>query len=47
MELLTALRAMDDADMVQVPAVEGNEIIDISSREQAPHYIRLRTELGV
>ncbi|MCG2767774.1 MAG: site-2 protease family protein [Chloroflexota bacterium] len=46
-ELLAALRTMDDANVAQVPVVEGDEIVGILSREQVIHYIRLRAELGV
>jgi predicted transcriptional regulator len=38
---------MDDANVAQVPVVEGDEIVGILSREQVLHYIRLRTELGI
>lgn len=47
MELLTALHAMDDANVAQVPVVEGNSIVGMLSREQILHYIRIRSELGI
>jgi Zn-dependent protease len=46
-ELLTALQTMDDANVAQVPVVEGNQIVGMLSREQVLHYIRVRAELGI
>jgi Zn-dependent protease/CBS domain-containing protein len=46
-ELVTALQKMDDANVAQVPVVEGDEIVGTLSREQVLRYIRLRAELGV
>ena len=51
-ELLTALQTMDDANVAQVPVVEGNQldenqIVGMLSREQVLHYIRSRAELGI
>jgi CBS domain-containing protein len=46
-ELLAALRAMDDAIVAQVPVVNEDASVGILSREQVPHYIRLRAGLGV
>jgi len=45
--LLTALKTMDDANVNQVPVVEGDEITGMLSRERVLHYIRTRTELGM
>jgi len=45
--LLAALKAMDDANVNQVPVVEGDRIIGVLSRERVLHYIRTRTELGM
>lgn len=47
MELFKALQAMDDANVAQVPVVEGNAIVGMLSREQIVHYIRIRSELGI
>jgi predicted transcriptional regulator len=38
---------MDDAIVAQVPVVNEDESVGILSREQVPHYLRLRAELGV
>jgi CBS domain-containing protein len=46
-ELMSALRAMDDAGVVEVPVIDGSRFVGIISREQVLHYIRVRTELGV
>ena len=46
-ELLAALRGMDDANVAQVPVIEQDIVVGILSREQARHYIRLRTTLRV
>ncbi|MGQ9600484.1 MAG: site-2 protease family protein [Anaerolineae bacterium] len=47
MALLTALQAMDDANVNQVPVVQGGKILGMLSREQLLRYIRTRAELGV
>lgn len=46
-ELLVALQAMDDANVAQVPVVDGETIVGVLSREQVLHYIRIRAELGM
>lgn len=46
-DLMSALRAMDDAGVVEVPVIDGSRFVGIISREQVLHYIRVRTELGV
>jgi Zn-dependent protease len=46
-ELLAALQAMDDANVAQVPVVDGETIVGMLSREQVLHYIRIRAELGM
>lgn len=46
--LLDALRRMDDADVAQVPVVDGDErLLGSLSREQVLRYVRTRAELGV
>ncbi len=45
--LLAALKAMDDANVNQVPVVEGERMVGMLSREQVLHYIRTRAELGM
>lgn len=46
-ELLSALQTMDDANVNQVPVVQGQEIVGMLSREQVLRYLRARTELGI
>lgn len=45
-ELLTALQAMDDANINQVPVLDGEGLLGVLSREQVLRYVRLRAELG-
>lgn len=45
--LLSALRIMDDANVNQVPVVEGDKIVGLLSRDRVLHYIRTRAELGM
>lgn len=46
--LMSALQAMDDANVAQVPVIdEGGRIVGALSREQILHYVRTRVELGV
>jgi Zn-dependent protease len=45
--LLMALQTMTEANIAQVPVLEGDTIVGLLSREQVLNYIRLRTELGV
>lgn len=47
MELLEVLDLMDDADVAQLPVVEGGQLVGMLSRDQVLHYIRLRGEIGV
>ena len=46
-ELLSALQMMDDANVAQLPVLEGDDLVGMLSREQIVHYIRTRTELRV
>lgn len=46
-ELLTALQTMDDANVAQLPVVEGDRILGMLSREQIIAYLRTRAELGM
>ena len=46
-QLLVALQKMDDANVAQMPVVEGGRIVGMISREQILSYIRTRAELGV
>ncbi len=46
-ELLSALQVMDDANVAQVPVVEGSEIVGMLTREHVLHYLRARSELGL
>jgi Zn-dependent protease/CBS domain-containing protein len=46
-ELLAALQIMDDANVAQVPVVEGDQIAGMLSREQVLRYLRARAELGI
>jgi Zn-dependent protease len=45
-ELNDALKAMDDANVAQVPVVEDHGIAGTLSRERVLHYIRMRSELA-
>jgi Zn-dependent protease/CBS domain-containing protein len=46
-ELLAALQTMDDANVAQVPVVEGSRVAGLLSREHVLHYVRARAELGL
>lgn len=46
-ELLSALQVMDDANVAQLPVVEGDRILGMLSREQILAYLRTRAELGM
>lgn len=46
-QLLAALQTMDDANVAQVPVVEGEKMVGMLSREQVLHYVRIRAELGI
>jgi Zn-dependent protease len=46
-ELMTALKIMDDAQVNQVPVLQGNQIEGMLSREQILRYVRTRAELGM
>jgi CBS domain-containing protein len=46
-ELLAALQVMDDANVAQVPVVDGERFVGMLSREHVLHYIRARAELGM
>jgi len=46
-DLLATLEKMDDADVAQVPVVDGGQLLGMIAREQVLHYVRVRAELGV
>jgi Zn-dependent protease len=46
-ELLSALQAMDDANVNQVPVMDGEDLLGVLSREQVLRYVRLRAQLGL
>jgi Zn-dependent protease/CBS domain-containing protein len=46
-ELMTALKIMDDAQVNQVPVMQGDQIEGVLSREQILRYVRTRAELGM
>lgn len=46
-ELLSALQQMDDANIAQVPVLEGDDLVGVLSRESIVHYLRTRAELGI
>jgi Zn-dependent protease len=46
-DLLAALRSMDEADVAQLPVVEGGELCGALGREQVLRYVSARAELGV
>jgi len=45
-ELLATLRLMDDAQVGQVPVMEGGQPCGLLTREEILRYVRLRMELG-
>jgi Zn-dependent protease/CBS domain-containing protein len=47
LELMTALRTMDEANVARVPVIERSEVVGILAREDILHYIRTRAELGL
>lgn len=47
MQMLEALRVMDDANVAQVPVMSDSEVVGILTREDVTHYIRMRAEIGV
>jgi len=46
-ELMTALKAMDDAQVNQLPVMGGNQLLGMLAREQILRYVRTRAELGM
>jgi Zn-dependent protease len=46
-ELLAALQRMDEANVAQLPVLEGDKLVGMLSREQVVHYLRTRAELGI
>jgi Mg/Co/Ni transporter MgtE len=46
-DLLVALRAMDEADVAQLPVMEDGALIGAVGREHVLRYIAARAELGV
>jgi hypothetical protein len=42
-----ALKTKDGAEVAQVPVVAFDEVPGVLLREQIPHYVRMRAELGV
>jgi Zn-dependent protease len=46
-ELLSALRAMEAANVSQAPVVQQNRPVGLISKDQALRYLRLRTQLGI
>jgi len=46
-DVLVLLRRMDEADVNQVPVVEGGRLMGMITRENLLRYIRLRSELGI
>jgi Zn-dependent protease/CBS domain-containing protein len=47
MELITALQAMDQAEVSQIPVMDGRELLGTLAREDILHYIRLKSDLGL
>ena len=47
LELMEALHLMDDANVAQVPVVQGDRLLGVLSRERIVHHIRLLGEIGV
>ena len=46
-EQIVARRAMDEADVAQVPVIQDGELIGAVGREQVLRYIAARAERGV
>ena len=46
-ELLSALKAMEESNISQVPVVQYNRPIGLISKDQVLHYLQLRTQLGI
>jgi Zn-dependent protease len=47
MDLLDALKAMDEAQITQAPVVQDERLVGTLSRERVQQYLHLRTQLGV
>ena len=47
MDLLVALQTMDDANVAQLPVLEGEDLVGMLSREEIVRYLRTRAELGI
>jgi len=47
MQMLDALRVMDDANVAQVPVMADGQVVGILTREDVTHYIRMRAEIGM
>jgi CBS domain-containing protein len=45
MQIMHAMRAMEQAQLSQVPVVRGDELAGFLTREQIYNYLRLRTEI--
>lgn len=45
-DLLDAMKLMDDKQIAQVPVVEGTSVVGLLTREEIIHFLRLRMELG-
>lgn len=46
-EAIDVLRRMDEADVNQMPVIEGDRLIGLVGRDQVLHLIRMRAELGI
>jgi Zn-dependent protease/CBS domain-containing protein len=47
MDLLVALQTMDNANVAQLPVLEGEDLVGMLSREEIVRYLRTRAELGI
>jgi Zn-dependent protease/CBS domain-containing protein len=45
--LMEALQTMDNADVAQLPVMNGEDVVGMVSRDQVLHYVRTRAELGI
>ncbi len=45
-DLIEAMKLMDDQRVGQVPVVDGTRVVGLLTREEIIHLLRLRMELG-
>ncbi len=47
LDLIEALKIMNEANVAQVPVVEQGQLLGVLSRERVLHYLNLRLQLGI